>query len=163
MRERRWKLKQDIYVRETNEFAGHRLNPVAQLGNEGGNPTIHVPLQVAIRSCFAGGCAMISVSGISSSVCPSDSSLARDMCNSALCFMLWLCYAEICFSVVQRWRCKMKLPNTCSKSSGYSECVSVWSVIRVIWFFLFPVFHLFQLYGIIESWLCWKVRWLRFF
>lgn len=75
-------------MRETDEFAGHRLNRVAQLGNKGGNPTIHVPLQAAIMSCFAGGCAMISVSGISGSVCPSGSSLARDMCNSALCFML---------------------------------------------------------------------------
>lgn len=39
-------------------------------------------------------------------------SVAGDTCSSALCFMLCLCYAEICLFIIQRWRCKMKLPNT---------------------------------------------------
>lgn len=75
LREWRWKLKQDIYMKETAEFTDHKWNPVAQLGNEEGNPTTQVPLQVEGRSGFAGGRVLIPVPRISSSVCLSGSSL----------------------------------------------------------------------------------------
>lgn len=51
-----------------------------QLGNEEGNPITQVPLQVEIRSGSARGCVLIPVSRISSSVCPSDSSLEQGIC-----------------------------------------------------------------------------------
>lgn len=145
------------------DFAGCRPNRAAQLGNEEGNPTIQVPLQAAIRFWFAGGCALIPVSGIRSAVYP-----VIPFCSRGYLQFSPLLYAVpvICRNL-PFYNSKMKVQNEatkykCSKSSGYFAGGSVTWVVWVFLFLLF-LFHLFQLSWIIKSWLCWKVRWLRFF
>lgn len=104
-------------MKETVEFPGHRLNPVARLGNEEGNPTTRVPLKVPIRPWFTGRCALISVPGVSSSVCHSNSSLHQEMCAlqpSALC-----CARARQKSAFLEFRDEAT-KHTCTKSPGYS-------------------------------------------